>query len=137
MLMKHSEAPAKSGFSLVEIAVGVAVIGLIIVALSDLFITITGIQRQSRNLALASRLAEQKIESLRNSHYNSLELSPPSLDFTAEMPAELASPRLAQVVVSEPAPGMKRLDVTVTYREGSRDKTVALSALIGNIGISQ
>ncbi|MBI3983670.1 type II secretion system protein [Candidatus Microgenomates bacterium] len=135
--MKSSPTTSATGFSLVEIAVGIAVIGLIIVALSDLLITVTGIQRQNRNLALATRTAEQKIESLRNSHYNSLAVSPPPLDFTAELPAELATPRTAQVNISEPTPGMKRLDVTITYQEGSRAKSVALSALIGNIGISQ
>ncbi len=136
--MKSQHPPTRQqGFSLVEIAVGLVVVGIIIISLSNVFVSIGVIQRQSDHLSLASRIAEQKIESLRNNHYNSLPLSPPAIDFTSELPDSLASPRLAQVYVSEPEAGMKRLEVTITYREGGRSKTVQLSALIGNIGISQ
>ena len=134
-----SESPEKrqAGFSLVEIAVGLVVIGLVVISISNVFISIGVIQRQSAHLSLAARLAEQKIESLRNNHYNTIPLSPPPIDFTSELPADLATPRSATVNVSEPSPGIKRLEVTITYREGSRSKTVQLSVLLGNIGISQ
>ncbi|MBI4101045.1 hypothetical protein HY441_01050 [Candidatus Microgenomates bacterium] len=140
ILRPFSRSPSTTnvtGFTIVEIAVATAVVGLIVISLTNLFITIAGIQRQNNHLALASRSAEQKIESLRNNHYNSLPLSPPPIDFTNELPADLPTPRSATVTVSEPAQGMKRLDVAITYREGSRDKTIQMSALLGNIGISQ
>ena len=136
-MKSHHTPNRQGGFSLVEIAVGLVVVGLIVISLSNVFISIGVIQRQSDHLSLASRIAEQKIESLRNNHYNSLPLSPPPIDFTSELPDDLASPRSAQVSVSEPEAGMKRIEVTITYREGGRSKTVQLSALIGNIGISQ
>ncbi len=134
MKRNHSNSEA---FTLVEIVVGLAIIGIMVISLANLFISIGSIQRQNNHLALATRLAEQKIESLRNHHYNALTISPPPLDFTAELSPELGDPKSALVTVSEPNPGMKRLDVVITYHEGSRTKTVSLSALIGNIGISQ
>ena len=125
------------GFTLVELVVVTAVVGLMIISLGNLFIGIGSIQRQADRLAIADRIAEDKIESLRNAHYNTLTNSPPSLDFTNELPADLPTPRSGLITISEPNPGIKRLEVIITYKESSRTKTVQLSALIGNIGISQ
>lgn len=135
--MNKPHSSTNKGFTLVEIAVGIAILGIMIISIANLFIAIEAIQRQSLHLALAHRAAEQEIESLRNSHYNTLALSPPNVDFTDELPPELASPRSGEVVISEPQPGIKRLDLTITYRNGRRTKTVKMSALLGNIGISQ
>ncbi len=126
-----------SGFTLIEVAVALVVAGLIIISLSNIFIAISVVQRQSDHLALATRSAEQEIESLRNSHYNTLVDSPPPIDFTSQLPTALATPRSASVNVSEPSAGIKRLDVTITWQEGSRSKTIELSSLLGNIGIAQ
>lgn len=126
-----------AGFTLVEIVVVTAVIGMMIIALTNLVIAIGGIQRQSERLTLASRIAEAKIESLRNNHYNNLVNSPPDIDFTSELPTDLPEPRLATVTVSEPSSGIKRLDVNISYTDGKLTKNVNLSGLIGNIGLSQ
>lgn len=131
--MKNSQK--HSGFSIIEIAITVAVIGMMIIGLSNLMVAIGGIQRQSDNLSVATRLAEAKIESLRNNQYNTLVNG--TIDFSDELPQRLAAPRSGTVSVSEPSPGLKRLDIDVSYRENSRTKTVRLSAIIGNIGISQ
>lgn len=126
-----------TGFTLVEIVVVTAVVGIMIISLTNLMITIGNIQRQADRLAIADRIAEDKIESLRNHHYNTLVNSPPPIDFTSELPADLPTPRSAQITVSEPEPGIKRLEVVISYKEGQRTKTVELSTLLGNIGISQ
>lgn len=125
------------GFTIIELIVGITVLAIMIAALTNFFVAIEAIQRQTQHLSVATRIAEQKIESLRNNHYNSIGLSPPPIDFTSELPDSLATPRSAQVEVSEPQPGIKRLDVTITYREGARSKTIRMSSLLGNIGISQ
>ncbi len=126
-----------AGFTLVEIVVVTAVIGMMIIALTNLVIAIGGIQRQSERLTLASRIAESKIESLRNNHYNNLVNSPPAIDFTSELPVDLPEPRSATVTVTEPSNGIKRLDVSISYTDGKLTKNVNLSGLIGNIGLSQ
>lgn len=128
---------SRTGFTLVEVAVGCVVFGILILALTNTFIAIGVIQRESAHYSLAQRVAEQKIEGLRNHHYNNLALSPPPLDFSGELPDELASPRTATVTISEPSEGIKRLEVLLSWRESGRNRTIQLSALIGNIGISQ
>ena len=136
-MSKHRLKLNTQGFTITEIVVAVAVLGIMIVALTNLVIGVASVQRQNQRLTLARRTAEGKIESLRNNHYNNLVNSPPAIDFTSELPAELPDPRSALVTISEPNPGLKQLDIVITYREGSRDKSVEMSALIGNIGISQ
>lgn len=99
-----SKISNSTGFSLVEIVVATAVIGMMIIAMSNLLIAVSSIQEQNDHLALASRVAEARIESLRNSHYNSLPISPPAIDFTSELPEELPGPKIGTVTVTEPNP---------------------------------
>src|SRR3990167_8392198 len=115
-----------TGFTIIEVVVTMAVVGMMIIALTNLVISVGAIQRQTERLSLASRVAEAKIESLRNNHYNNLTNSPPPIDFTSELPEELPSPRSAYVTVSEPAEGIKRVDVVITYHDGNVDRQVQL-----------
>lgn len=119
---------------MIELIVTTVIIGLIVLAVYSLFITINGTQRSSRHLDLATRTAEQRVESLRNNNYTLL-VNGETIDFSDELPADLPSPRSGSAVINEPIPGVKRVDVTITYRDSNRDKTVQLSSLIGQIGI--
>lgn len=124
------------GFSLVELVVAIAVIGLLVVGVTSLYITIESTQRKTRLLETATRAGERKIEELRNNHYNTLEANS-TIDFSDELPSTLPEPREATVTVTEPTAGIKRVNVLITYNDGSRDKEVELSSLIGVIGIGQ
>jgi prepilin-type N-terminal cleavage/methylation domain-containing protein len=135
--MNKENQKSNAGFTMVEILVAVVAIGIMIISLANLAIYIGGIQRQTERLTLAKRTAEAKIESLRNNHYNTLTNSPPPIDFTNELPADLPSPHSATVTVSEPQSGLKRLDVSISYKDGNNNRQVKFSALIGNIGIAQ
>lgn len=126
----------QDGFTIVELLVAIVVVGLMVVGVTSLFITIQTTQRKTRLLETATRAGEKKIEELRNVNYNSLETDS-TIDFTAELPSSLPEPRSANVAVSEPTPGVKRVDVTITYRDGRADKDVHLSSMIGVIGIGQ
>ncbi len=130
--MKDTEG----GFTLIELIVTIVVTGLIIIAITSLFITIERTQHRTQLLETATRAGEQQIEALRNNNYNSLE-SGSTINFTNDLPAALPSPRSGTVVVSEPMEGVKRVDVTVSYRDGNKTKDVKLSSLIGQLGIGQ
>jgi prepilin-type N-terminal cleavage/methylation domain-containing protein len=127
---------AQGGFTLIELIVTIAVFGLIVVGLTNLYITVESTQRRSYRLEIATRAGEREIESLRNSQYNNL-IPGEDIDFTANLPEDLPSPRSGIVVVTEPEDGLRRVDVTITYKEGSASKTVKQSSLIGIIGIGQ
>lgn len=124
------------GFTLIEIVVTTALVGLIVISVANLFIMAGNMQRESQRLEMATRTGEKKIESLRNNHYNSLEAGT-TRDFTGELPPELDTPRTATVDITEPEPGLRKLDVDITYTSGSDQERVDLTTVIGNVGISQ
>jgi len=126
----------KEGFTLVELLVTIAIIGLASIGIASLYYAIQSSQLQSRYVDAATRAAQREVEMLRNSSYNNL-TEGQVIDFTSELPASLPSNRSGSVAVSEPAPGLKRVDVTVSYGSGAQAKQVQLSSLIGVIGLSQ
>lgn len=127
-----------SGFSLTEIVIATTVIGLMVVAFANIFISIGSMQRENDNLYIANRAAEGVIEGLRNNHFNSLVPDGQSHEYSSEIPdLYLPDPKTATYVITEPSPGLRQIEVTVTWKEGGRDKQVKQSALLGQIGIAQ
>lgn len=125
-----------NGFTLVELLITIILIGVVFTGLSSIFISIQEAQVQTGYLESATRAAQRQIESLRNTNYNNLTAGQ-TINFTADLPATLPSNKSGNVVVSEPSPGIKRVDVTVSYSYGGKDRDVQLSSLIGVIGIVQ
>lgn len=126
----------REGFTLVELLVTISIIGLASLGIASLYYAIQFSQLQSRYVDAATRAAQREVEMLRNSSYNNL-VDGQTIDFTSELPESLPSDRSGSVVVSEPSPGLKRVDVTVSYGSGGQTKQVQLSSLIGVIGLSQ
>lgn len=125
-----------SGFTIVELIISIIVIGIVVTALSTLFLGIQRTQTQSNYKESATRAAQRQIESLRNSNYVSL-VSGEQIDFSDELSPKLPNGSTGIVEVSEPSTGLKRVDVTVTYPDQGGTKKVMLSSLIGVIGITQ
>lgn len=125
----------QNGFTLVELVATIAVLGIITLGIANLFYSIQYIQRQSNYLDRATRAAQRQVEVMRNNSYNSLPLG--EINFTNQLPDSLPNDRSGTVQVSEPSPGLKRVDVTVSYNDGGKQQQVTLSSLIGVIGLSQ
>ena len=123
------------GFTIVELIVTIVFLGMVSIGISGLYISISNIQRQSAYTATANRAAQAEIETLRNSNYNQLTAGQ-TITFTNQLPAGLPQ-ATGTVVVSEPQTGLKRVDVTVSYKPGTQQKNVTLSSLIGVIGITK
>lgn len=126
----------EKGFTLVELIAAMAIMGIMIVAIVNLYMTVEGIQRKSYHLEMATRAGEKEIESLRNSQYGAL-VPDTTIDFGADLPTELPEPKTGTVYVSEPELGLRRVDVTITYKDGNNTRTVKQSSFIGIIGIGQ
>ena len=125
-----------AGYTLVELLVTIIVIGIVFASLSSIFINIQKTQVQTAHLESATRAAQRQIESLRNSNYNNL-IAGENIDFTNTLPESLPQGSTGTVAVSEPSPGIKRVDVTVSYSYSGSTRNVSLSSLIGVIGIVQ
>lgn len=133
--MKHLKS--ESGFTFLELLATTMFIGIAFASIVEIFISLNGINRQSRNLVDAKQAALERIEDYRNSAYVDIPVGSPALDFSAQLPANLGSPKTGTVNVTETQTGLKRVDVFVSYREGNRTKQVELSTLITEEGIGQ
>lgn len=124
------------GFSLAELMITLVVVGIVISSVALVLTTIQRGQRETAFLEAATRAAQRQIEVLRNNQYNQLQPGE-DINFTDDLPATLPGPKSGIVEVTEPTPGLRRVDVTVTYQSGDHQKSVKLSSLIGVLGITQ
>ncbi len=129
--MRHKQA----GFTLVELAVSITIIGIVITTVIGLVLTVQSTQRRTAYMETATRAAQRQMETLRNDNYSNL-VTGSNVDFTNQLPNTLPKKK-GTVAVSEPTAGLKRVDITVEYYEGPQKKEVKLSSLIGILGITQ
>lgn len=126
----------ESGFSLVELLAAIIVLGIVAGSITSIFGGIQRVQTATGYHETATRAAQRQVEVLRNNNYASL--TPGStIDFSSNLPNSLPNSKIGTVQVSEPVPGLRRVDVTVSYLHGEKTHNVRLSSLIGEIGISQ
>ncbi|MCA9309071.1 type II secretion system protein [Candidatus Saccharibacteria bacterium] len=126
----------QKGFTLIELLATIAVIGVVALGIASLFYNIQFVQRESNYLDRATRAAQKEVEVLRNNSYNALTVGE-DINFSNDLPDELPNGSTGTVVVTEPSPGLKRVDVTVSYNDGNKPQSVTLSSMIGVIGLSQ
>jgi len=124
-----------AGFTIVEIIVTLLLLGVIVAAVSSMFVAVRNMQSQDSYYDTADRAAGYEIESLRNKGYSSLTAGQ-VIDFTSSLPDNLPHGHGA-ATISTPQAGLRRVDATVTYVTGGVTHAVTLSSLIGEIGITQ
>lgn len=119
-----------------ELLVTIAVFGIAVAGISNMFISIQSMQNRAAYKDYATRAAQREIEVLRNDNYGAL--TPGQIiDFTNELPDSLPPQRSGTVTVSQPSADLRRVDVTVRYTLSENEHSVTLSSLIGVIGITQ
>jgi prepilin-type N-terminal cleavage/methylation domain-containing protein len=124
------------GFTLVELLVTIVVLGIVISSLGGLYYVMQVAEVQSQHYDIAVRAARTEIEALRNNGYSSLTPGS-SIDFTSSLPAALPHDKAGSVIISQPLPELRRVDVTITYTDYGKSQNVTLSSNIGIIGIGQ
>ena len=126
----------QDGFTIVELLVTIAIVGITTASLSSMFISIQSVQRKTTYVDTATRAAQREIETLRNDNYSYLTPGQ-TINFTNSLPSTLPGNKTGTVQVSQPTTDLRRVDVTVTYSENGTSRSVTLSSLIGVIGITQ
>lgn len=121
---------------MVELMVTIIVLAIVAGGISLLFSSIQVVQASGAYRRAATLAAQREIESLRTSNYTALTTGS-SIDFSSQLPVELPKPRSGTAAISEPASGVKRVDITVSYKDRGQTRQVKLSSLIGEIGITK
>ena len=119
-----------------ELITGIVLFAVVSIAMINLSTLVMNIQTYSRYRESATLAAQREIESLRNSNYTSL-TDGDTIDFTSQLPDYLPEGKEGTAVISEPSTGLKRVDVTVSYPQQGNTKEIKLSAIIGELGITQ
>lgn len=126
----------EEGFTIVELLVSIALLGITAAVISATFISIRNIQSRTLYADLATRAAQREVETLRSANYGSLTAGQ-TIDFTSSLPTQLPKTKNGSVVVSQPATDIRRVDVTVNYTTGGKQRSVVLSSLIGALGLTR
>jgi prepilin-type N-terminal cleavage/methylation domain-containing protein len=124
----------QSGFSLIELVVASTLLAIAGTSVVTVFVAVTNLNRQARNLTIATQKAQEKIEVYRNTSFNTI--STGTTSFTGELPAELRSPKSGTIEVTDVEPDLKRIDITLTYNE-NRTKTVKLTTYATRRGLNR
>ena len=115
------------GFSLVEVTIAIAVVGLMVVTTSILLQRLPVSGREVRDQDLALRIARDKIETLRAAGYGAL---PPSGAFNNTLLGSLAS-STASVTFTDFNAKTKQVNVSVSWEgDGAVTRSVSLTTLI-------
>lgn len=128
---------SSDGFTLVELVVTAVFISITLVAIINIFIFTGKLNKQARNLAVATALAEKKLEIYRDAGFNALPLGTPAETFTASLPASLGSPKSAVANISSPQAGLKQVDVMISYTDDKKTKKVQVSTYMAQRGINR
>lgn len=126
---------ASGGFTLVELLVSIAV-GAIVVASLNLVVTgYLHLAQRGRYLTLANSYVEGKVEALRNNGYNALSTGTSSL--TSELPSQLPPNSSSSMQVTMPSDGLKKVDISVSYKDQGVTNTYAYTTYLGELGVAQ
>lgn len=128
---------SEKGFTLVELVVTATFVAITSAAIVDIFITVGKLNKEARNLAVATALAQQKLEVYRDSGYAAIPTGSPAVDFTSSLPANFGSPKSAVANVTTPQAGLKKVDIVISYQEGGVPKHVQISTLMAQRGINR
>lgn len=127
----------QAGFTLIELIITASFVAAASAAIVSIFITVGKINKQSRNMAIVTALAQEKIEVYRDGGYAALAIGSPTEDFSSKLPANLGSPKSAVTNVSLAQSGLKKVDIMITYTEEGRPKHIQLTTLMAEKGINR
>ena len=117
------------GIGLIEIVVAILIFGVGIIAALRMFPVTNASTTRSRNITIATNLAQEKLEELMGLPFGSASLTQGTHNDPLN-PLQRHFTRTWSVVDDTPLAGMKRIDVTVSFPSSSSDSTVTLTTYI-------
>lgn len=121
------------GVSLIESLLVVAVVGTTVFLLANLPNAL-GLVTKSRHLSLVREIASQAIETKRQTSFINLVNGSESI---SDSRIALLPQGSGSVLVEDSGEDIKKITVTINWKEGEKSQSTALTTLIGEGGINQ
>ena len=134
--MNYTIKKLTRAFTLVEVIVAIGVLGIGVLGIASFFAYSTKVARSSSNTSIASNLASGVIDEELSKPYDELnpgtgakvkvtnDTASPLYNFSKEVTISLIDSDLANSVTDE---GLKKIDVTISYQEGTSEKNVQMA----------
>lgn len=132
---RKSTGIGAAGFTIIELLVTIAVIGILVPTIMTFVGTLTQLNDKTKDLTLINSLAENKVESLRSIGYTGVAVG--TTDFTSELPDSISEPKSAQYTTTMPTPGIKQIDITISFGGHGENQTIKYRTMIGELGVGQ
>jgi prepilin-type N-terminal cleavage/methylation domain-containing protein len=117
------------GFTLVEMMVALVLFGVGMMALAQSLPRGLSVRDQARRMTVASSMAQEGVERLRNLPFNHADLADGN-HTDPDNPVEGAYSRRWAIQVDTPVPDMKRVTMTVTFLTDSADSQAVVTTMI-------
>ena len=114
------------GFTLIEIMITLVILSVGLLALAGLQVNAIKGNTNSRRMTTAVFIAEKKLEQIKNTPYTNIQSE--SIQQVTEASANFT--RQVTVTSNNPLQNTKKIDVIVTWKDGSKSYTVPLSTII-------
>lgn len=133
--MTMARRPA--GFTVIEVLVAIALLGIILTATSSLFIATTMVGATSRTATDAAVVAQEEFEILRGMSFNAIPGG--TVDCLARTVIAARTYTCARTVEINPVidgtaePNMKRITVTIGWAAGGQSRTYVVRTIYANV----
>jgi len=125
----------KNGFTITELLVAIALFAIVVPLMAVGINNLTVLNNRARDLALANTIAQNKVELLRSTGFNSLIAG--TVDFSDELPATFSQPRSANYTITDDSSSVKEVTVIITYKDYGSTKTIEYKSAISELGVAQ
>lgn len=117
-----------SGISFIDLMLSLVVLTIGVLALMDLQVIATRSNASSQGTVAAISLAEEKIETFKNTAFQSI-VSQPSTTWTDPV-TKIIYTTTATVTNNQPIDGVKKVDVTVTWSDKAGSHSIPMATVI-------
>ncbi len=134
--------PYSSGFSLIELIVTIAVIGILLPVVIMFLNAINSMNGRANTLSTVNAYAENRIEAFRSAGFQSVPITAGQVTYTgsAVLPESVPKPRSATYEVTYAESGntsVKKIVITTNFRSPYGPETKRYTTYLGELGVGQ
>ncbi|MFC2168117.1 prepilin-type N-terminal cleavage/methylation domain-containing protein [Acidobacteriota bacterium] len=111
-MIQNQEDPQR-GFSLIEVLLAIFILGIVSITLISVFIYGFNVVFKTRQVTLATQIAQEQVELVRNLNYNEILLLGSS--YSHDSLSDLVNGTGTQAIENGPGDDIKKLTISVTW----------------------